>query len=344
MHPRMHNRPPSAAACLVESLVDATEHLGIDPRRVRDALSLDGGAMSSPDRRIALDALHPVWPLLRRELGNQPVGLLLAGSIRPEMWDLFGRALGVSVSLADALVRAGRFIPLLVEAVDLQLEVRGDRALVVYRGWTPTTAHPDSVEFGLGVIVHFGAHLAGRPLPLEAVRFAHAAPADRTTHRRVFGAEPEFLRAHNAIVVRTANLHQPIPGHDTVACALAERDAQLRLAGLPRAESLVRRIEENLRRGLRDGAPTIDRMAEALGMRSRTLSRRLRSEGATFQDVLDSVRHGLADRYLSDGDMSITEVAYALGYSDPSAFNKAFRRWTGRAPHEYRRHAHLEAS
>jgi AraC-like DNA-binding protein len=324
----------------VESLFDAVEQLGLDPADLRrlmgfspDELRVDGG-------RIQLAALDHFWSALRVMTGHKAMGLRLAESIRPEMWDVFAQTVGASATLGDALVRAGRFVPLLADGVDLGFNVSGGRTTVVYRGWAPGTQHRESVELAIGIIARYARHVSDGQVRFDGVSFTHSAPADTTVHERLFGSVPAFERPANAVVADSTVLHRAIPGHDAEVCAASELAARQHLERMIRVHSTVRRIEEAVRRELEDclRVPTIDEVSQILGVPPRTLSRRLRAEGASFQEILDALRHHLADRYLSESRMSISEVAYALGYSDPSAFNKAFRRWTGRAPHEYRRH------
>jgi AraC-like DNA-binding protein len=148
----------------------------------------------------------------------------------------------------------------------------------------------------------------------------------------------EYRRAQDALILESTTLLRPLPRFDGGLAEVLDREVETRLSALPRRESVARKAQALMRAELMaEGAPSVDGVAAQLGMPVRTLSRRLRSEGSSFQSVLDGLRLDLADRFLVDSTMTVSEVALALGYSDPSAFNKAFRRWTGQAPHAYRR-------
>jgi AraC-like DNA-binding protein len=119
--------------------------------------------------------------------------------------------------------------------------------------------------------------------------------------------------------------------------AYLERHADALQARVPDADSLAGRVRKCLIARLRDGEPEQPTIARALGLSERTLQRRLRAEHTTFAALLDQVRSELASMYLLDPQLAVFEVAYLLGFSEPSAFNRAFRRWTGKTPREFRR-------
>lgn len=330
---------PDASTYFVASIMDSLEDLGISRGELERRLGAAALRGRAPEGRVSLGALGRLWPALESMTGRAGWGLRLAQGVNPEAWSVFGQSLRGSATLGDALVRAGRYLPLLVSAADLSLHtLSSGRSLIIFSGRSALTRHPESVEFALGAILRVAEAVVGGRIPVRVVRFAHASPRDGRRYEEVFGAPVEHRRANDALVVDSTVLLRVVPSHDDRLCEALDREVQARLTELPRRESVVRRTEALLRSELMaSGAPTVHRVAAGLGMPPRTLSRRLRSEGATFQSLLDSLRLDLADRFLSEDGMTVTEVAHALGYSDPSAFNKAFRRWTGQAPHAYRR-------
>jgi AraC-like DNA-binding protein len=113
-------------------------------------------------------------------------------------------------------------------------------------------------------------------------------------------------------------------------------EAALVAAGGARHGDLRARVERFVLEGLPKGAPTLADVADALGMGERTLARRLAGEGAPFRRIVDELRRDLAKGYLADPELSLSQIAYLLGYSEQSAFTNAFRRWTGRPPRRFR--------
>ena len=124
---------------------------------------------------------------------------------------------------------------------------------------------------------------------------------------------------------------------DSVLRSVLESHAKEILARLPEADDSVREIRRSLMARISQGDTEIESVARALATSSRSLQRRLAAAGTSFQEVLDATRRDVAGRYLEDRTLSVGEVAYLLGYSEPAAFHRAFKRWNGITPLEFRR-------
>jgi AraC-like DNA-binding protein len=286
--------------------------------------------------QIPLSLLYDFWEAIRQTTEQYALGLRLARLVRPETYEVFGYVLRTSATLGDALLRATRFVRLVTETVELSFYVEGERAILVHKPLFPDLLHPESSEFILGAIGMVARHLTGKHLVPTEVRFSHPPPPDVSFHHELFECPVYFSRPHNGYVFDSALLHTPVVSHDSQLCAVLEREAEQLLAKLPKTGQLSRKVQELLSAELRGGNPNADHIAEQLGMHPKTLSRRLKSEGTTHQQLLDQLRYQLAERYLLEPNLSIGEVAFLLGYSDTSSFNKAFKRWTGTAPQFYR--------
>jgi AraC-like DNA-binding protein len=116
-----------------------------------------------------------------------------------------------------------------------------------------------------------------------------------------------------------------------------ENHASVLQAKLRGSTTLAGRVRQLLAEGIREGEPEQHEIAKSLALSERTLQRRLQDENVTFADLVEEVRADLARMYLNDPSLAVFEVAFLLGYSEPSAFNRAFRRWTGKSPSQYRR-------
>lgn len=179
----------------------------------------------------------------------------------------------------------------------------------------------------------FGAnpYLREHPFPQE-VHVAHAAPAYRAEYDRVFQAPVVFGAGWNAMRFHEGFLalrHPPVSRY--VFGVLSER-AEALLKNLAAAKTMRGQVESLLIPILHKGDIGIDVVAEKLGLTRPTLYRKLKAEGTTFEKLLDELRHKMALHYLDGKKVSINETAYLVGFSDPSAFSRAFRRWTGTSP------------
>jgi AraC-like DNA-binding protein len=174
-------------------------------------------------------------------------------------------------------------------------------------------------------------------LPLLGVCFEHPRPANIDEHRWVFGCEVSFDAPEHKVTFHRDALALPVVKADPKLGALIDQYAEELLQRLPRGHALSDRVRQIVAESLCDGDHGLEPIAERLRMSPRTLQRRLQEEDTSHQQLVDELRHELAVKYLAEPNLSIGEVAFLLGFSDPSAFHRAFRRWTGKTPGEHRR-------
>jgi AraC-like DNA-binding protein len=166
----------------------------------------------------------------------------------------------------------------------------------------------------------------------QEVHFTHAEPSYRAEYDRIFGVPVVFGSKWNALRVdrNFLSLRQP-PVNRYVFGVLSERAGAL-LKSLEEATTTRGKVEGLLIPILHMGDPSVERIADKLGVSRQTLYRNLKAEGVTYEKLLDELRHKMALHYLDGKKVSVNETAYLVGFSDPSAFSRAFRRWTGSSP------------
>jgi AraC-like DNA-binding protein len=244
-----------------------------------------------------------------------------------------------SPTLGAAWLQICRYLSLWNEGVAILARVEPREAALEIR---PTSA-ADELEglrqlLGLAgtTLVLMGHRYAGRPLPPRCVELACERPADPEPWVAAFGAPVTF----------DVPLTQIVYPSSTVEIASATSDAGLaRILGRHADELLARqggrtrwsgRVRDAIVAQLRDGDVQIDSVAAAMALSARTLQRRLREEGTSFEAVLDETRFALAGSYLRDPTLAVAEIAWLVGYAEIAAFYRAFRRWTGSTPAAYR--------
>jgi AraC-like DNA-binding protein len=172
------------------------------------------------------------------------------------------------------------------------------------------------------------------------VWFQHAPPENTSEHRRIFRAPVRFAQVSNELFFHRSLLDVPIARADLGLCTVLDRHAEELLAKFSaqgRPQNVVDQVRQILSIALRGGDPGLEASARQLRMSARTLQRKLNEKGTSHQDLLDEMRRELSMRYLQEPEVAICEVAYLLGFSESSAFHRAFRRWTGTTPRDYRR-------
>jgi len=184
------------------------------------------------------------------------------------------------------------------------------------------------------------ARVAGQPQFVKAVHVTHAAPAYRAEYDRIFQMPVVFGSDRNALLMTGDSwltLKPSLPSRYVFGILSARAEALL--GELEGSNSARGRVEHALMLLLHTGEAGMDGIARKLGLSRQTLSRRLKAEGTTFEKVLDELRHNMALNYLSGKKVSVNETAYLVGFSEPAAFSRAFKRWTGTSPRQHRSNA-----
>lgn len=190
-------------------------------------------------------------------------------------------------------------------------------------------------ELTMGMFLNLLRRGLGEHWAPREVHFEHPQPEQWHEHCKVFDAPVWFEQPYNSMLIPKRDLGRPMPGSDPMLL-LVLREALRRLNMQPTHQNMVDKARAEIRLQLTSGEPDLDTTANKLGMSSASLRRHLRSEGCSFSALVDKLRCELATQYIRQSQLSITEMALLLGYSEASAFSRAFRRWFGTSPRQLR--------
>jgi AraC-like DNA-binding protein len=322
----------------ISKITDAAAARGVEPEEVYRAVNLNPAILSDPDNRIPFAQLVALYEHAARLTGDDAFGLHIGESSNPELFDVLGYVLVNSPTLGDALNRLVHYHSIWSDGAHFSLDVTGARARLAYEylDWQGGARRHDC-EMTLSISVSFARRVTGVAWSPREVSFQHPKPESVAEHRRIFRAPVRFGRPANELIFDSSLLALPIKRADPGLCDILDRQAKELLAKIPREDSLTDRVRGILREALNGGEPKLQTVAHKLGISVRTLQRKLRTEGTSIQDLLDEVRSDLSKSYLREPKLALCEVAYLLGFSEPSAFHRAFRRWTGMTPKAFRR-------
>ncbi|HVU05735.1 MAG TPA: AraC family transcriptional regulator [Polyangiaceae bacterium] len=318
-----------ASVQLLRNLTLAVAELGCDPALVLGEASLSWKDLETGDgeeRRVPVEVLRRFWTAAVSVTGDPSIGVRVGARARLEHFGVLGEVLRGSATLGDALLRTGRYMRLWIESTRLSLLVEGEQGQVFCRSDAPEP-HPSALQSLLATLLVLSRELTGLELVPNRVRIASPAPEDDSVFRDVFGVAPTFDEGESALVFPSDVLMLPV----------AARGARAQPSAASPGAALSRRVRDVLAAELQGGNPMIENVAAQLGIHPKTLTRRLKQEGTSHSELLDSLRRELAEQHLSASTLNVTEVAFLLGFSDASAFNKAFRRWFGVGPLAFRR-------
>ena len=333
----MPERTVTESIHIIRMMLRAARAAGVDTDAALSEISLDKAVLEDPDARVPMHLEQQLWDVLVARSGDPCFGLHAGTALEAGEFDVMDYAIRTSDTLRQALLNAKRYNRLLHDVAEFELRVEGRSASFEhYFRDDPRGANWQAGDFTLASVYSVAVAITGQSFTLRGVHFQHAAPADITPYQQVFQCRPSFERSRNRLLFDAAVLHYPVLGGDPQLHKVLVRHADAMLAKLPDTDSVVDQVRYRVSHALRDGEPSIGAIAQDLNMTHRTLQRRLSASGTTFKDIVDALRKSTAERYLTESAFGVSEIAYLLGYSEPSAFHRAFRRWFDQSPVQYR--------
>ena len=308
---------------------------GVDSARLFAEAGLDIAALADPDARYPLTNTTRLWELAVRETGDPAFGLAVATQVTQTTFHALGYALIASGTLREAFERMVRYFRLVTDAADLELEREGEVycfAIGYASGATPATA---SVDAFVSLLLRFCRSQLGRDFAPLRVSLRRPEPQPRTRFDAVFRCPVEFAAPRNAVWFAAEPLERALPDANA---ELARHNDEVVLRYLARfdRDNTRARVRAALIEGLPGGEPSAQKIADALHLSLRSLQRKLADEDTSFEQLLAATRHELARSYLQNPRYSIGEITFLLGFTDASAFARAFKRWEGCTPTAYR--------
>ncbi len=294
---------------------------------------------SDPMARVPLDGVVRLWRAAVAQTGDRSFGLHMGEQVEPGSFNVVAYTLLSSHSLREAIGHMQRFQRLISDGARLQLVEQNGFAWLVYHPVEATLPFsPQQVEAVLACAVRLGKWVAGEAFSPQRICLTHQPIGSITEYRRVLDGEPEFGAAFNALGLPSDLIDRPLPARNPELCQLHESLARRHLASLEQSISWQQRVATVLQHMLAQGVTHKEAIASVLGLSARALQNRLAEEGCSYVRILDQVRHRLALDYMADPLLTLGQIAVLLNFSDASAFYRAFRRWTGMVPGEYRQH------
>lgn len=322
---------PTYAACMLKPYSRLLRRYPqIQPQLIDPLDAMD------PDERVPI---APMLELLQGAValtGDEDLGLKAAREIVPGDYGAIEFMAGSAGDMRQAIELLGRYLPLVNDALEFSLRVENGQALLQLdsRVRLPRAA-ADFQAAAFYVATLQRGHVVD---PMFEVRFTHEAPADIAEYQRTFApGKLVFGAPWSGFMFDATSLDRPFPSADPSLHHVLRKYADVLLSQRPRSESLSDRVGALIGERLANGDPSVTRIARSLGMSRRTLARRLAEERTSFSELLEGTRKQLALRYVSNHELALTEIAFLLGFSQTGAFHRAFKRWTGRTPRDYRR-------
>jgi AraC-like DNA-binding protein len=312
-------------------LLVSLREAGVDVDALARRVGIDPAALEQP---LAASRAAALLTLASAQVRDPEFGLVAGARLRPELFGVVGFACISAPTFGAALDRIARYRRITsTDRTEIHTEPGGARLVLCQVDHDKPYAR-QKLEAHFAFIVAFGRYLTGRALAPERVAFRFPAPPHQARYAEVLGCAPAFDASDNEMTFGRATLDLPlVSANPEIFAMFGEKADEL----LPdEGRSVSERVRAVLRRSLRGELPSVARVARALATSGRSLQRALRAEGTSFQNLLDETRLDLARRHLRNPAIDAAEVAYLLGFTSPSSFYRAFKRWTGLTPEAFR--------
>ncbi len=311
---------------------------GIDVEDLLAATGIDSAKLNSPETRLTLEEMDCVYRQAMRYTGDDNLGLHVGECFAIGTMDIVGHILMNCRTIGEHLEKLMEYVEIVSQGMRIILHREDEGRIAVETA--VLHAHGPLMRQHVECLFSGGMKLASYAVgdvlaPIE-VRFKHKAPRELAEHRRIFQAPVLFGHSMNAMVWNEGFLDIPIRQPNPELLRLFEQHAKQVLNGLQSDKPLAKKVGRILFGKLQDGYPSIEDIAGELSMGVRNLQKKLEKENTSYRKILDEICCGLAVSYLRDVELSIADIAYLLGFSEPSAFHRSFKRWTGLTPTEYR--------
>ena len=327
-------RERTIASHFVRAALRGAEAQGHDCTPLLRQLGIQPAVLDEPRARVAPEQFARLVQLLWETLDDEYLGFGRQRSKRGT-FAMMCHAIIHCHSLEKALSRGALFYGLFAEAPTITIQREGDWARLSVDGSTLNDPDHFLLESLLVIWHRLGSWLIGQRIRLEEATFTHSQPAHAAEYELLFPCNRRFAAGQTSLLFQARYLAMPLLQDERTLKQFLQHSPADLLARPDGGDSLISQIRRLLGRDCSNW-PDLDAVAQQLHMSPQTLRRHLREEGSSFQELKDHLRRDLAIYHLGRDDLAIQDIAEQLGFSEPSAFHRAFKKWTGVTPGAYR--------
>src|SRR5271170_3062519 len=326
--------PGTIAICFVAAALQSVRARNLNADELLAKVGLSASLLQVPQARVSAKLYGALWRAIAFALDDEFFGQD-SRRMKVGSFAMLCHSVVVCKTLAQALDRSLRFYALILDDISANLEREAREARIILNERVAGTGRMFAHELLLMLLYGVSCWLVGRRIPILRTEFSYPEPAHSAEYRLMYCAELAFNRPNTSIAFEASYLDLPVVQNEQSIKEFLRTAPESILLKYKNGSSLTAR-GRRLRQFLPGEVPDFEGLAEQLNMTPATMRRRLHEEGASYQSIKDQLRRDLAISYLSHSDRSVMDIAVELGFSERSAFHRAFRKWTGASPGEFR--------
>lgn len=331
----------SITSVAARTVIEAAGARGFSTSSLYDVAGLDPDQPPDAGYHISADRYFAVWEKAMQLVQDSSFPARVGAGFDIESLEAFGFLAMSCNTLGDAYERTAAVRDLYNVGSRWDLEMSADRMRMKWVPWSVSIKSDLAVrsvnEYQVAEMLGSIRQLTGRPLAPRRIAFRHSAPRDRgVAFEELLGCKPEYESDFDGFDAELGWLGEPLRNKNPKLRDYFVKQCELAVVAFASDPPVTAQVRQLLAAAMDGQLPHMASVAKSLGTSPRSLHRRLGEEGTKFNDLLDEVRRDFAERYLTRPKMSVSEVAYLIGFNDSSAFLKAFKRWKGVTPSEYR--------
>jgi AraC-like DNA-binding protein len=326
----------SVSVTVLKQMFNYLDSLEVDTGAFLSSLGVDPAIQHSPDAYIPLETYLVIQDKAAEYTEDPYFGLHMGEFAEAGSWSILGYMMMNCKTLGEAFEKSTRYQRIIGNMIEGNAYMDEDKITIVLS--TPPHAPEMSrhcFESTLSSTVRMMRNLAGVDLNPAEVTFTYPTPESIEEYERIFRCPVCFEQEHNSLTIDVAIIFTPIKFANPDLLKHFENYAQEIIADMDRQSEHSRRVTKIILSRLDDESLSIEKVADEMAVSVRTLQNRLKGEGVAFSELLTDVRERLAKKYLRE-NYTVEDITYLLGFSEPSVFRKAFKRWSGATPREYR--------
>ncbi|MEC4815306.1 MAG: AraC family transcriptional regulator [Scytonema sp. PMC 1069.18] len=334
------------SAYITRSIVQyAARKHGVDAECLCRAVGIEPSLLDTPDGRITGTLHKAVWLEAVKLTGDENLGLHIGEAFNLGTFGIPGYVLLNCRTFEQVLEKLSRYTNLFSQGANIHYSVSQGQVLwdlnAVEHLKNYLLEEPrHAVESTFVALLTATKMLTGKQLLPHAVWFQYPPPADISEHKRIFITGVQFSMPTNRMIFDASCLNWAILSANPRLLSVFEQYAEAMLSELSQENNYTNSVVRAITNHIKGEVPSIEAIARSLTISVRNLQRELQAEGTSYQQLLDETRKQLALRHLQKADIPIHDIAFLLGFSEPSAFHRAFKRWTGKTPRAYRLQKH----